>query len=333
VRIDEATHRTEFRLTISDLLPQTGDGRVVREILAGLAASRKWISSKYFYDATGSKLFEEITRLPEYYLTRLEMGLLDEAAAFLGRSLEGVEIVELGSGDCSKISILLDAVPNDHLSSISYRPFDISRSALDKSARTLIERFPGISVHCMIGDFLQQLHLIPSGKRRLFCFLGSTVGNLSSAQSDRFFRGLGELMKTGERLLLGVDMVKDRAAVERAYNDSRGVTARFNRNILNVVNNLAKTDFNPDVFAHIAFYNEGENRIEMHLKAREDCSVSSPHVTKPIFIEKDETIHTENSRKFTVDHVRGWAESIGAEITWIFTDRRRWFSLFLLTRR
>jgi L-histidine N-alpha-methyltransferase len=247
--------------------------------------------------------------------------------------LKDIDIVELGSGDCSKISILLEAVPSRFLRSVRYIPVDVSQSVVEESAAILVSTFPGMSIHGVVADFMKQLDLIPKGLRRFFCFLGSTVGNLSKEDAIGFFRNLGKAMRTGDMLLLGTDMVKDKEILEKAYNDSAGVTAEFNLNILNVVNNIANTNFHPEAFEHMAFYNEELSRIEMHLKAIEDLEVVSPFIEENIIIRKGETIHTENSHKFTSERIEDFASAACLEIQHIFSDEKKWFSLILLAKK
>jgi L-histidine N-alpha-methyltransferase len=318
---------------VDNFLLKIGRDAVIRDITEGLTCCEKHISCIYFYDAVGSKLFEEITRLPEYYPARTEKRLLSEAAFHVCNELKDIDIVELGSGDCSKISILLEAVPSHFLPSVRYIPVDVSQSVVEESAAILVSTFPGMSIHGVVADFMKQLDLIPKGLKRFFCFLGSTVGNLSKDDTVGFFRNLGKAMRDGDMLLLGADMAKDKDVLERAYNDNAGVTAEFNRNILNVVNNIAGTNFRPEAFEHVAFYNEELSRIEMHLKAKEDLEVVSPFIEEKIIIRKGESIHTENSHKFTREHIKNFASAAGLEIQRIFTDEKKWFSLVLMAKK
>lgn len=300
-----------------------------KEIFAGLTSDRKHIPSKYFYDPAGSALFEEITRTPEYYLTRTEMSILPAAAGACAR-LQDVDIVELGSGGWSKISVLLRAVPDGRMRTVKYIPVDVSRTAIEQSARSLLERFDGLAIHGVVADFTAQFSLLPRGRRRLLCFFGSTIGNLSRGAAVRFMADVGRTMRRGDAMLLGVDMVKDRRILERAYNDRGGVTARFNRNILRAVNTIAGTNFEPDRFEHVAFFNEARSRIEMHLRADADMEVSSPHFDDSIRIRRGETIHTENSRKFTEEMIEDLARAGGLGIERRVTDDDAWFSVVLL---
>jgi L-histidine N-alpha-methyltransferase len=321
---------TDSSITLVDLRRDTERSGHRREIFSGLASASKHIPSKYFYDARGSVLFEEITRLPEYYLTRTEKSILPSVANEIRGLLEDVDIIELGSGDCSKISILLSAVPARRMPSIRYVPIDVSRSAIEESARTLPSRFYGLSIQGIVADFTTQLALVPRGRRRLFCFFGSTIGNFSRGEAVRFMGDLGGIMRPGDAMLLGVDMVKDKHILESAYNDRRGVTAEFNRNILRAVNDLTGTDFDPDRFEHLAFYDSGHSRIEMHLRAERDMEISSPHLDGGVRICAGETIHTENSRKFTEEAIDDLALASGLRIDNRYTDKNRWFSVVLL---
>ena len=328
----EEGRNLKSRVAIEHSLTKPGAEAIIESIAAGLYSEKKHISCVYLYDAVGSKLFEKITGLDEYYPARIEKSLLKDAAIYICDFLRDADIVELGSGDCSKISILLDAVPSHCLHSLRYIPVDVSHSAIDESARILSGRFPGITINGVIADFMNQLDIVPDGSKRFFCFLGSTIGNLSRTDALDFITYLGEIMSSGDMLLLGADMVKDIDMLEKAYNDSQGITAEFNLNILNVVNSLAKTDFVPGKFEHLAFYNDKLSRIEMHLKAGEDMEIASPLIDENIFIRKGETIHTENSHKFTLEHLEGLSLAANLEIEHIFTDENKWFSLVLMSK-
>ncbi len=318
--------------TLRNYLPAMGDDDAAGAILDGLTSRPKRVSSMFFYDAAGSKLFEEITRLPEYYPSRTEKKLLGRLDPSFYDKPGRLNIVEIGSGDCSKISILLGAIPPERWPSVRYMPVDVSDTAIRESADELRRRFPGIEIEGIVADFTRQLHHVPGCGNRLFCFLGSTLGNLSRDKEKRFFLDMGRIMCAGDTLLLGVDMIKDADVLEKAYNDSRGVTAAFNRNILNVVNQLVGTDFDPESFDHLAFYNPEKNRIEMHLQATRPMRIECPAFPGKIELHEGETIHTENSRKYTNDCVKDLAATGGMEIQEIFTDENRWFSLIHLLK-
>lgn len=315
------------QMRVDNYLPRVGNESVANEILDGLRAGKKSIPSKYFYDAAGSKLFEAITRLPEYYPTRTERPLIETAAQRIAHNFDHSDMVELGSGDCSKISILLERIQPSADQALRYIPVDVSRSAIEASAESLAGAFPHLAVHGIVADFTTQLDRIPNGSKRLFCLFGSTIGNFSKGQVDRFFAHLGATMQSGDRLLLGLDRVKDKQILEDAYNDREGVTAAFNRNILNVANDLAETDFMPQAFNHIAFYNDADQRIEMHLEACKAMAVCSPHLDDPLIVEQGERIHTENSYKFTDASIAALGKEHGLAIETAYTDRNQWFSL------
>ncbi|MBD3346050.1 MAG: L-histidine N(alpha)-methyltransferase [Chitinivibrionales bacterium] len=319
-------------VVIEDVLSRIDNARISEIIIDGLTAPQMYINSMFFYDDTGSKLFEEITHLPEYYPPKIEKQLLQEASPALGDTLSDIDLVELGSGDCSKISLLLNAIPWYERESVRYFPVDVSRAAVEDSARILIEKFPGLHIHGLIADFLTQLHMIPSGARRFFCFFGSTLGNLERDQALSFCTAVASVMQPGDMLLLGLDMVKDRSVLEAAYNDSRNITAAFNRNILTVVNRHIDTDFNLSDFDHRAFYNSSKQRVEMHLAANKELVITSPYLTVPVRMRQGQTIHTENSHKFTESHVAQFTHSSGLEIRHVFTDQLKWFSLVYMVK-
>jgi len=329
---DDGTQSLESEITVINYLPRIEKDDLRKEIITGLTADNKHISSKFFYDAIGSKLFEKITGLPEYYVTRTERAILKEVANEIGNELKDYDIVELGSGDCSKISILFDAMPVRCIESVRYIPVDFSKSAIEKSANILVDNFSGLEIRGLVADFTRQLKHIPSGAKRLFCFFGSTLGNFTQDRATKFLARLSEVMNSGDILLLGVDMVKNKDILEKAYNDSRQVTAEFNRNILNVVNKLVDTNFNTDDFEHVAFFNEKRSRIEMHLKASKDLKITSPHLSGSISIKQGETIHTENSHKFTDESINQLASDADLEIKNRFTDNNKWFSVIQLVK-
>jgi len=299
----------------------------VEEMLVGLMAAQKHLPCKFFYDEAGSKLFEQITRLEEYYPSWTEKSILKRHAGELMRGVEGASLVEIGSGDCSKISILLQALPRAMIKKSTYVPVDVSLSAIEESRCKLQERFGSIEVFGIVADFMQQIHLVSQHENRIFCFFGSTIGNLDRRDAVQFVAKLGKLMKAGERLLIGLDMVKDKAVLERAYNDEKDVTARFNKNILNVANKILGTDFEPEYFRHHAFFDEEIQRIEMHLVATRDMTVKSQFFERDLEIPKGQTIHTENSHKFTSYHIDEFASVSGLSVRAVYTDSNRWFTL------
>ena len=320
------------QIKIENLLPEIGKDEVIKGILEDLNCANKQISSMFFYDEAGSKLFEEITRLPEYYIPRIEKSLIREAAIHLQNILKDKNIIEFGCGDCSKISLLLQSIPEENLDSIRYIPVDISQSAVQESAEILLNNFCGLEVHGILADFVKQVELIPGKGRNIFCMFGSTIGNLTREQGAQFCASVSKIMGPGDIFLLGMDMVKNRNVMFRAYNDHRNVTAKFNRNILNVVNGLVETNLDPNYFEHLAFFNEKQARIEMHLRATKDIETISPYSPTKITVQNGETIHTENSHKFTQEHIDKLAKTADLKIQKIFTDEDNWFSLVQFTK-
>jgi L-histidine N-alpha-methyltransferase len=315
---------------LGNLLTRQSETEVIRDIFNDLSADQKCISSRFFYNEKGSELFEVITTLKEYYLTRTEISILKEASPFLFNGSSEITIVELGSGDCSKISILLDAIPGEMISATKYLPVDISESAIIKSTEVLSKTFPGLQIQGVLADFMKQLDFIAGNSNKLICFFGSTIGNLTQDEALEFLSHLRDNMAPGDSLLIGLDMVKDVELLEAAYNDEQKVTEAFNKNILSAINEIAKTGFEPEQFRHIAFYNRRERRIEMHLEALAEMDINSPFFPSTIYIKEGETIHTENSHKFTSELIHRMVEKSGLKIKSIFTDRREWFSLIQL---
>ncbi len=322
-----------MKIRIINKLKEIDPGEVRKEIIEGLSSDPRTISPKFFYNEGGSELFESITGLEEYYPTRTEKDILSGIASHMNIDFQHLNIVELGSGDPSKIRLLLQQISEENLASLHYYPVDISHSALENSLEKLAEEFPVITITGIVADFMQQFDKLPNVKNRLFCFLGSTIGNFTPEDRDTFMRELGKEMKAGDHLILGLDMVKDPQVLHKAYNDSKQLTAAFNKNILNVMNDMVDTSFETTDFEHMAFYNEKEQRIEMHLKAMKDHRIRINGHQATLEIKKGDTIHTENSYKFT----RGDIESIGGQAGLIpesvFTDEQNWFSLVLFVKQ
>lgn len=316
-----------------NLLPQIVSDEIIKNILAGLTCKNKYISSIFFYDKVGSKLFEEITRLPEYYIPGIEKSLIFKAATYLSGWLQDANIVEYGCGDCSKISILLESIPTEKLNTLIYTPVDVCSNAILETANIIANTFCELQVNAILADFVNQVELIPAEGKRIFCLFGSTIGNLTSDQAFKFCKKVAKIMNSDDYFLLGMDMVKDRKILFNAYNDSSNITSDFNKNILNTVNKRIETDFDPRSFEHLAFFNEKQSRIEMHLKAMKDIETKSPYFPDKIHIKKGETIHTENSHKYTNEKIEKLAKTAGLNIQKIFTDQQNWFSLVLFNKK
>ncbi|MDA3867423.1 MAG: L-histidine N(alpha)-methyltransferase [Salinivirgaceae bacterium] len=323
----------EQKATTDKQLHREPTDQIIQEIGNGLLLKQKTISSRFFYDKRGSELFEKITKLPEYYPPQVEKELLKKVAPWLISNTKATDIIELGSGDCSKISILLDAIKKKQIQNYCYYPVDISESALKKAVETLRKKYADLTVQPFVANFIKHINGLPGTPgNRLLLFFGSTIGNLTRDQSLSFIKKIKNLMAPGDLFLIGFDRVKDRALLEKAYNDAQGITAAFNLNILNVINQHIQSNFNAKDFDHYAFYNENKNRIEMHLKARKDLQIKSLKLSQQINFEKGETIHTENSHKFTEEHIRELSNKAGLPIHKIHNDEKEWFSLVLFQK-
>jgi L-histidine N-alpha-methyltransferase len=321
-----STFNSDQNVSFSNYLLSSQPEQQRKQIIDDLSSTPKSISSKYLYDTAGSTLYNQITLLPDYYLTNLEMSLIDVFAKENRSLLNNREIVDLGCGNEKKVSHLLDTLEN--LNSIEYTPLDVSVAALKDTANNLLNKYPGIHIHCVAADFINQLDMLPeSYLKRIFCFFGSTIGNLLFHQRSQLLKRIRELMKSGDLLLLGVDLIKQKNIMEKAYNDNLNVTARFNRNILSVINSYIHADFNPSAFEHIAFYNEIDSRIEMHLKASYEMNITTPYLSTSITVHKGEMIHTENSHKFTIPQITSEVESAGLHVKTTHTDRKNQYAL------
>jgi len=297
------------------------------ELVAGLSRSRKTLSPKWFYDAEGSRLFEDITRLPEYYPTRQEAALLRDMAPGLTRSFgENAVLVEFGSGASEKTRILIDAAP----SLKAYVPIDISPDALTAAAASIARAYPAMEVAPMVGDFLNLAPLPELGRgRRVGFFPGSTIGNLEPDQAIAFLANARERLGPSSLFILGVDLVKDPALLVAAYDDAQGVTAAFNLNVLVRANRELAADFDLEGFSHLAVWNAGKSRMEMHLRAARAMTVRIDDTA--IAFEAGETIHTESSRKFTRATLTDMAEAAGWHVAAFETSPEPSVALALLS--
>jgi L-histidine N-alpha-methyltransferase len=299
------------------------------DVRQGLALPRKELPSRYFYDERGSRLFEEICRQPEYYVTRTESAVLEASADAIVAAAAPSDLVELGAGSADKALLLLGAMSRAGRA-VRYVPLDVCRAVLDDAARTLGRVHPRLHVEPVMGDFLRDLGRIPRpAGRRLVAFLGSTLGNLGDRDVRKLLVGVRRLLRPRDRFLLGTDLVKDRAILERAYNDAAGVTAAFNRNILAVIARHLEGDIDPGRFDHVAFYDDARARIEMHLRARESHRARFAAIDLEVGFAAGETIRTEISRKWTRARVAGLLASTGLELERWFTDEKGWFGLSL----
>jgi L-histidine Nalpha-methyltransferase len=301
------------------------------ELKSALAETPRRMPSRFFYDAHGSDLFVDITALPEYYPTRTEAAILRASADDAVATSAACELMELGSGAAQKTRILLDAMERSGCLRV-YVPVDVSESMVRRTARELVEEYPGLRIHGVVADFLHGLDVLPPGGTRLVIFLGGTIGNLDPDQARAFLRGVHDAMKEGDHLLLGTDLIKDIARLEAAYDDSQGVTAAFNKNILPVVNALVDGDFDPDKFRHRAVYDVPKHRIEMRLVSLEDQTVSLPGIGIDLELSKGEEILTEISTKYDREKVESLLTGTGFELVRWYTDPDELFALSLARR-
>ena len=301
------------------------DQNVLMEVLTGLRQPQKTLSPKFFYDARGSELFEQITRLEEYYPTRTEVGILREHGRALAESIgPGAVIVEFGAGNLEKIRLLLDVLERPR----AYVPIDISAEHMTDAAAVLDREYPGLLVEPVAGDYTKPLALpawvMADGVHRVGFFPGSTIGNFHPDEAATFLRTARQILGGGD-LVIGIDLEKDAAILNLAYDDPAGVTAAFNLNMLNNLNALTGADFDLGKFQHRAFYNTGLHRIEMHLVSLEALTVTVGG--ERIAFAAGETIHTECSYKYTPERIQALAAASGWKVTRSLFDERHWFSL------
>jgi dimethylhistidine N-methyltransferase len=295
-------------------------------VIAGLSDTPKWLSAKYFYDAAGSELFEEITRLPEYYPTRTELSILERCARDIAGYIPlSAALVEFGAGSSKKARILIDAAPQ----LAAYVPVDISAEFLSQEASAVRRDVPWLAVLPVAADFTRDFELPPQtrSRPRVGFFPGSTIGNFEPEDAAEFLRQAGRVLGPGATMIVGVDLIKDTAVLNAAYNDAAGITAQFNLNILARMNRELGGNFDLSSFRHRAFYNVGEHRIEMHLESLKDQTVTVAGGT--FSFEAGETIHTENSYKYTVGGFERLLHEAGFVRTPHWTDARGWFAVFL----
>ena len=308
-------------LQFYDFHPRVADFRA--EVLSGLFQAPKQLSPKFFYDHHGSELFDAITELPEYYPTRTEIGILQQhgetIADLLGRDCL---LLELGSGSSKKIRVLLDAVKP-----AIYMPVDISREHLRGSAEVLVTDYPVLEIHAVCADYTADFDLprCPDHISRVVFYPGSSIGNFEPSRAVRLLRRMAHHLQDGGRMLIGVDLKKDAELLRAAYNDSQRVTAAFNLNILHRINRELDADFDVQAFTHHAFYNEAQGRVEMHLVSKQEQAVTVAGQT--FEFSTGETIHTENSYKYSVEEFLALVEKAGFVSEKVWTDDDKLFSV------
>jgi L-histidine Nalpha-methyltransferase len=304
------------------------------DVLDGLTRPFKELPPKHLYDARGSELFDQICELPEYYPTRTERAILDEYADLIVRRTGMAELVELGSGTAAKTRVLLSAM--ERAGTLwRYVPFDVAEQVVRDCAAELAGEYPEMHIHGIVGDFDRHLAKIPRPERdrpRVVAFLGGTIGNFPPGARRRFLRSLARLLSRGDYLLLGTDLVKDIDVLEAAYDDSQGVTAEFNRNVLHVLNRELDADFPTELFDHVAFFDPEREWIEMRLRARRACRVRLDALDLEVEFARGEELRTEISAKFTRDRVRAEFAACGLELAEWFTDGAELFALSLAAK-
>jgi L-histidine N-alpha-methyltransferase len=318
---------TDFAIDVH-LSPSDLRRSLIDDVRQGLSSSPKTLPPKYFYDARGSDLFEEITRLPEYYPTRRERAILEARADDIAAASGADTLVELGSGSSIKTRLLLDGLQRAGTLQ-RYVPVDVSPTALEQAMKVLAVDYPDVALHGMVGDFEKHLGLLPSGGRRMVAFLGGTIGNLAPAERLHFLREVRSGLVEGDTFLLGTDLVKSPDRLVAAYDDAAGATAEFNRNVLHVLNATLDANFDPRAFEHVAIWDEVNEWIEMRLRSRVDQSVLIGDLDLQVDFTAAEEMRTEISAKFTRERAEADLAAAGFELTQWWTDPAGDFALSL----
>lgn len=303
------------------------------DVRQGLSQTPKTLPPQYFYDARGSELFEQICQLPEYYLTRTEASILRDYAAAIAQYTAPCELIELGSGSSTKTRLLLDAYQQQN-APLCYRPIDVSATILKSSTQQLLSDYPTLKVHGLVGTYEMGLqHLTTTYLPcRLIAFLGSTLGNLNPTDCAAFFDLISSALRAGDFFLLGVDLHKETAQLEAAYNDRQGVTAAFNLNILQHLNQRFNGNFDLSQFEHVAFYNQAQHQIEMHLRSLQAQTVHLAKLDYTVEFQPGETIRSEISRKFELADLQQQLRAKQLDHVQTWTDSNQWFGLMLFQR-
>lgn len=311
---------------ITRTLPEDAMAAALRaDVRHGLTTTPKTLPPKWFYDAHGSDLFEQITELPEYYPTRAEREILAGRAGEISAALPARTLIELGSGSSDKTRYLIDALTDLH----TYVPVDVSDSALTQAGQALAAERPALHVHALIADFTGNLALPDTPGPRLLAFLGGTIGNLLPAERAEFLARARSLLSPGDALLLGTDLVKDEEVLVRAYDDRAGATAAFDKNVLTVVNRELGADFDPDAFDHVALWDAGNEWIEMRLRSRTTQTVKVPALDLLVHFTAGEDLRTEVSAKFRKEGVSAELDAAGLDLSRWWTDSEGRFALSL----
>ena len=323
------------RFQIKTLSADTSLETFATDVSAGLSSSPKTLPPKYLYDQKGSQLFEEICRLPEYYLTRVGTTILQRnLSEIIGYFNNATSIIELGSGSAAKTRLLIKALLKRQ-PFLHYIPIDISRSVLEESAASLLKDYTELHITAYVADYHSGLQAIPRDSKgsRLFLFLGSNIGNFENPQAEEFLQTVRSVMGRDDGLLLSADLKKNKAMLEAAYDDAQGVTAAFNLNLLARINRELGANFDLTSFRHRAFFNEAQGRIEMHLESLRTQRVTIPKAGLEVAFEQGDTIHTENSYKYSLEQIRELCTAGGLSLEKTWLDEQKFFSINLLGQR
>ncbi len=333
----------EDRLKIDYLLDaKAAEKNDIQDLIAGLQNTSKSIPVRYFYDSQGSQLFEQICQLPEYYPTRTEASILKQYATKIAHQTQAIELIELGSGSSTKTRYLLDAYQGLNIP-LYYSPVDVSDSILKKSANDLLADYPQLKIQGKVATYERALEQISSYVlgRRTIIFLGSSIGNFKASEYDRFISQVIAVLNPGDYFLLGIDLQKPIKVLEAAYNDSQGITAAFNLNMLQHLNHRFQGNFNLDLFKHQALYNSNKHQIEMYLISQQEQSITLKDLNLTLKLNKGEKILTEISRKFNLEQMKQYLgnkpnkriERQNLNLIQTYTDEQQWFGLLLCQKQ
>ena len=325
---EKLTSNSRFTIEyFSDSAAKKDDGQ---DVIKGLNKQQKTLPARYFYDAKGSQLFEQICQLPEYYPTRTEAAILKQYATDILKITEQVELIELGSGSSTKTRLLLDVYQTLGVT-LNYIPIDVSGSILKESATSLLKDYPNLNIQGKVGTYQQCLTNIKASDKqpKMVLFLGSTIGNFDQQECDRFIDLVTSSINLGDYFLLGIDLQKPQNILEAAYNDPQGITAAFNLNMLQHLNWKFQGNFEPNLFDHQAIYNTNKHQIEMYLTAKQAHSATLQILDLVVNFAQGETICTEISRKFNLEQMSKYLATKQLTLRGSYTDTKQWFGLLL----
>lgn len=320
------------RLEVQVFFKPDASSTLPDDVARGLASRPKALPPKYFYDARGAELFDKICDTEEYYPTRTEHALLAKAADDIIAAVRPTDIIELGSGAARKTRAIFDAAERAECAP-RYVPFDVTEAMLRDSAEQLLSEYSWLRVHGIVGDYDRHLNTLPPGDRRLIMFIGSTIGNFEPEAARKFLSSIAQQMGDGDQFLLGTDLVKENDVLHAAYNDEEGLTAEFNENVLRVINRELDADFELAHFEHLAFFNREKSQIEMHLRSTKKQTVAIEKIGMTVDFDREETILTEVSRKFTRSRVADLLAEAGLELTDWYTPENDYFGLSLSRKK